>query len=290
MAALERGELDAMSGVPTRNVERIKKNPAYRIVERPSLRLIYLGLDCGRDASPGILEPAGRNPLKDPRVRRALALGIDNRLIVKAIMGGHAQPADQLQPEGVIGHDPAIRLDRPDYARAKTLLAEAGYPNGFKLRLDGPNDRYVNDKQILQAVAQELARIGVAVTVNAQPKARFFADERAGACSFFLIGWSNTNGDGMATFEHLLHTPDAAHNLGGRTPRRFYSNARSTPSSPRRPVSSTRSGARRWRARPAASPWTNCRTSRCTSRRTSTPSATGSSGPPAATRKSAGWT
>jgi peptide/nickel transport system substrate-binding protein len=226
MAALENGEVDLLVNVPTRNVERVRRNQDYAVVQRPSLRLIYLGLDCGRSPSPGIIQPADRNPLTDPRVRRAIALGIDNRLIVRTIMDGHAQPADQLIPEGDTGYDPSLVFPRPDYDRAKALLAEAGYPNGFKLRLDGPNDRYVNDDQIMQAVAQELARIGVAVTANAQPKARFFADERAGACSFFLIGWANTNGDGVGTFEHLLHTLDKEKNLGGANTSTNYSNPR----------------------------------------------------------------
>ena len=199
MAALQRGEIDILVNVPTRNVERLRTLPGYRVVERPSLRLIYLVMDTSREPSPGIIRPADRNPLRDPRVRRAIALGIDNALIVRAIMDGHAVPAHQLMPEGVTGHIPGFEFPRPDYNEAKRLLAEAGYPDGFALRLDGPNDRYVNDEQILQAVAQELARIGIEVTVNAQPKARFFNDERAGLMSFLLIGWSDTNGDGIAT-------------------------------------------------------------------------------------------
>jgi peptide/nickel transport system substrate-binding protein len=226
MAMLERGAIDVMVGVPPRGVAVAERDADYAVVEQPSLRLIYLGLDSGRDRSPGIVEPKDRNPLKDTRVRRALALGIDNRLIVKAIMDGHAVAADQLMPPGVTGYDPALRLDRPDYAKAKALLAEAGYPNGFAIRLDGPNDRYVNDARILSAVAQELARIGVRVSVNAQPKARFFSEERAGRCSFFLSGWSNTNGDGAPTFENLLHSPDPAENLGGANASTNYSNKR----------------------------------------------------------------
>ncbi|MEN6625961.1 MAG: ABC transporter substrate-binding protein [Candidatus Sumerlaeia bacterium] len=223
MMLLQRGDIDILVNVPPRYAKTVAEIPGCRIQSRPGLRLIYLGLDCGRDKSPGA--PASPpNPLRDRRVRRAIALGIDNALIVKTIMGGNAQPAGQLLPEGVTGHIPGFEFPRPDYAKARTLLAEAGYAGGFKLRLDGPNDRYVNDKQILQAVAIQLARIGIKVEVNALPKAQFFDIERAGRCSFFLSGWSNTNGDGAATFDHLLHTPNKEAGLGGANHSTNYSN------------------------------------------------------------------
>ena len=184
MAALERGNIDIMVHVPPRYANRIEAMPDHRLVRQPGMRLIYLGLDVGRDRSPGV--PASPpNPLKDRRVRRAMALAIDNRLIVEKIMAGHAVPADQLFPEPVTGYDPTIEPVGTHLERARGLLAEAGYPQGFRIRLDGPNDRYVNDEQILQAVAAQLGRVGIQVMVNAQPKARFFSEEEQGRCSFF---------------------------------------------------------------------------------------------------------
>jgi peptide/nickel transport system substrate-binding protein len=206
MASLARGEYDVMVNVPPRYEREAARAAGYRIVKRPSLRLIYLGLDCGREASPGA-PGSPPNPLRDPRVRRAMAAAIDNRLIVEKIMGGNATPAGQLFPEGVTGYDPALALGRPNRELARELLAEAGYPRGFSVRLDGPNDRYVNDTAIVQAVAGLLARVGIRVEVNATPKAVFFTQEEKAECSFFLMGWANTNGDGAATFDHLLHTP-----------------------------------------------------------------------------------
>lgn len=223
MASLSRGEYDLMVNVPPRYAKMAERIKGLRLVKKPSLRLIYLGLDCGRDKSPGV-PGSPPNPLKDLRVRQALAMAIDNRLIVAKIMGGNAVPADQLQPEGVTGYDPAIKLERPNYEKARKLLAEAGYPNGFQLRLDGTNDRYVNDSAILQAVANLLARIGVEVQVNALPKAIFFTQEERNECSFFLIGWANTNGDGAGTFDHLLHTltPGGAYGVANNSTQ--YSN------------------------------------------------------------------
>ena len=223
MAALQRGELDLMIDLPTAFVEQARAIPGVRVVQEPGLRLIYLGLDCGREQTPGYA--AGPNPLRDKRVREAIMLGIDNRAIVSTTMNGMAAPADQLVPEGMIGFDPAIQLTRPDYARAKALLAEAGFAQGFTIRLDGPNDRYVNDAKIMQSVAQELARIGITVEVNAQPKSRFFAEEAAGNCSFFLLGWTNANGDGIGTFDHLLRTFDAVRGYGASNRSTNYSNA-----------------------------------------------------------------
>ncbi len=222
MMALRRGEIDILVNVPPRQVESARAMAGYRVESQPGLRLIYLGLDVGREQTPGFA--AGRNPLLDPRVREAILLGIDNRLIARAIMGGNAEPADQLFPVGVIGHIPDFSVQRPNLERARALLAEAGWPEGFQLRLDGPNDRYVNDAQILQAVATQLARIGIRVQVNAQPKAQFFNLEKSGRCSFFLIGWSNTNGDGAYTFDHLLHTAVPERGLGDSNNSTNYSN------------------------------------------------------------------
>ncbi|MCE5230964.1 ABC transporter substrate-binding protein [bacterium] len=223
MMLLQRGDIDIVVNVPPRDLKTVESLASCRVERRPGLRLIYLGLDTGRDKSPGVPD-SPPNPLRDRRVRQAIALGIDNRLIIAKILGGNATPADQLQPEGVTGCITGFEFKRPDRERAKALLAEAGYPNGFRIRLDGPNDRYMNDEQIETAVANQLARIGIKVDVNALPKAQFFSLERAGKCSFFLSGWSNTNGDGAPTFEHLLHTINEAAGLGGANHSTNYSN------------------------------------------------------------------
>ena len=139
MAALERNEIDILVNIPPRMVEQAERMTGYRVVKRSSMRLIYLGLDTGRDASPGV-PGSPPNPLKDLRVRQAIAKAIDNRLIVEKIMAGNAAPADQLLPEGVVGYDPSIKLERPDREGAKRLLREAGYTKGFDVRLDGPNE------------------------------------------------------------------------------------------------------------------------------------------------------
>ena len=225
MVMLQRGDIDIMVNGPPTNVALAERQAGYRVLKSPSLRLIYLGLDSGREKTPGI-KASPPNPLADVRVRRAIMKSIDNRLIVKTIMGGNAEPADQLLPPGVTGYDASIELERPDYDGGRALLTEAGWPDGFTVALDGPNDRYVNDARIISAVAQELARIGITVEANAVPKSSFFAKDEQGGCSFFLIGWANTDGDGMGTFDHLLHTWDAEKGLGVGNTSTKYSNAR----------------------------------------------------------------
>jgi len=223
LTALHGGDIDLMINVPPAFVDYAARVGGYRILKRPGLRLIYLGLDVGRDKTPGVAA-SPPNPLKDLRVRRAIAAAVDNRLIVEKIMRGNAVPADQLFPPGVIGYDPSIELERPNLELAKKLLNEAGYPGGFTVCLDGTNDRYVNDAAILQAVASLLARAGIAVQVNAQPKASFFPLEERGGCSFFMLGWADTNGDGAGTFDHLLHTAAPGGGYGESNTSTQYSN------------------------------------------------------------------
>lgn len=224
IASFLNGNIDILVNVPVGDVDRVEATPGFTVLSQPSLRLIYLGLDCGRDESPGV-PGSPPNPLKDVRVRRAIYAAINEELIVEKVMNGHAEPAGQLFPPGVIGYDPSIERQPYDPELARRLLAEAGYPDGFKVRLDAPNDRYVNDEGIASAVAGQLARVDIEVEVQAIPKARFFPLEQAGNSSFFLIGWSNTNGDGTGTFDHLLHTMEPEKNLGGSNVSTAYSNA-----------------------------------------------------------------
>lgn len=223
VTAFLNGEIDILSHVPVQDIERVAAKDGYEVIRRPSLRLIYLGMDCGRDKSPRVPD-SPPNPLKDQRVRQAIMHAIDIDLIVDKIMHGHARAADQLFTEEIIGHVPGLTRPPHDIEEAKRLMAKAGYANGFRVQLDSPNDRYVNDAKIAAAVASQLARINIEVTVNAIPKSRFFPEEQTGKSSFFLLGWTNGNGDGIGTFDHLLHTPDDEKNLGHSNLSSLYSN------------------------------------------------------------------
>ena len=222
VAAILSGEVDIITKVPVRDVNRIKNNKKFNFFMKPGLRLIYLQMDQGREKTPYV---KGKNPFLDVRVRKAIYYGINEDLIVKYVMNGFAKAAGQYHPDVVFGYDPSIK--RPSYnpEKAKQLLKEAGYSNGFEVTLDAPNDRYVNDEQIAQAIASSLAKIGIKVKVNALPKATFFPKTDRLDTSFFLIGWASSDGDGSSFLDGIVHTyaPDKGY---GRYNRGRYSNAK----------------------------------------------------------------
>ncbi|MGB8842446.1 MAG: ABC transporter substrate-binding protein [Aliidongia sp.] len=192
VAALLSGEIDFIYTVPPQDVDRISQSAGLKIVQKPELRTVFLGFDQARDE---LLESSvkGKNPFKDIRVREAFYRAIDINAIKTKVMRGFSQPSALMIGPGVNGFDPALN-DRPAYdpAKSKQLLAEAGYPNGFETGLDCPNDRYVNDEAICQAVVAMLARIGVKVDLLAQTRLKYFAKINPPAynTSFYMLGWT----------------------------------------------------------------------------------------------------
>ena len=214
VAAILSGIVDLIDRVPTMDTRRIHRHPELQFFSRPGLRLIYLQMDQHRADSPYIKTVNGKNPFLDKRVRQAFYYGINETAIARYIMGGYALPAAQLSPEAVFGSDPS--LTRPAYnpQKAKQLLREAGYPNGFTLRIDTPNNRYVNDAKIAEAVAVSLAKIGISVAVNAMPKSRFFGKISRLDTSFFLVGWEDMDGDAGSMMSACIHTYNAQRGYG----------------------------------------------------------------------------
>ena len=213
-AAILSGEVDIINRVPVVDVNRIKNNAKLNTFVKPGLRLIYLLMDQFREKSPYIKSPTGKNPFLDVRVRRALYYGINEDAIIKYIMKGFAAPAAQFHPDVVVGYDPTIKRVKYNPVKAKKLLAEAGYPNGFSVVLDAPNNRYINDAQIAQAVASSMAKIGIKVKVNATPKSSFFPRTAKQDTSFFLIGWASSDGDGSSMLDGVVHSKDDAKGYG----------------------------------------------------------------------------
>lgn len=207
VASMLSGAVQLINRVPVRDVERIKSNGNLQFFMRPGLRLIYLQFDHAREKSPYI-EGVEKNPFQDVRVRKAFYYGINEDAIVEHIMGGFAVPASQYYPKAVNGHDDTVKRAPHDPEKAKALLKEAGYENGFTVTMDTPNDRYINDEKIAQAVASSLAKIGITVKVNAIPKASFFPKANNADSSFNLIGWACTDGDGSAFLDANVHTYD----------------------------------------------------------------------------------
>ncbi|WP_137127881.1 ABC transporter substrate-binding protein [Roseomonas sp. HF4] len=218
-AALLAGDVDFIDQVPTTDIERLRHDQRVRLTEIDSLRFIYFAMDHMRDGpSPFITDndgrPLPRNPLKDIRVRQALTLAIDRHAIVARVMEGVASPTTQLMPEGAFGYVPDLVAPRADPERARALLAEAGYPNGFRITLHGPNDRYPNDARIAQAVGQMWTRVGVRTQVDVAPFASFVARASRQEYSAFLVSWGSSTGEPSSGLRSVIASYDRARGTG----------------------------------------------------------------------------
>jgi peptide/nickel transport system substrate-binding protein len=220
VAALLSGEIDMIYAVPPQDNERLGHTPGVKLITGPELRTIFLGLDQSRDELLSS-DVKGRNPLRDVRVREAFVLAIDEQAIAARVMRGQARPSWEMWGPGINGFNPALD-HRPaaDPARARALMAEAGYPDGFTITLDCPNDRYVNDEAICTAIVPMLARIGVKVTLNARTKAKYFSEigPPAYRTDFYLLGWTPTTYDAHNALYNLViarKLPRGEINYGG---------------------------------------------------------------------------
>jgi peptide/nickel transport system substrate-binding protein len=220
VAALLSGDLDMIYTVPPQDIARISATPHMKIWQTPELRTIFLGMDQSR---PELLESniKGKNPFKDKRVRQAFYQAIDESAIAARIMNNYAHPTALMVGPGVNGYDPALDKRFPyDPDAARKLLAEAGYPNGFAVGFDCPNDRYVDDEAICQAVVAMLAKVGVKVDLLAQTRAKYFAKINAPRyeTSFYMLGWTPGTYDALNAFQALIETrqgKDGVFNTGG---------------------------------------------------------------------------
>jgi peptide/nickel transport system substrate-binding protein len=223
VAALLSGDVDMIENVPIQDLERIKANASYKVVQGLSARVIYLHFDYVDDAPPGV-DAGGKNPFRDKRVREAISKAIDRDAIVARIMGGVAVAAGELLPNMMFGANKDMKAPKADVDGAKKLLAEAGYPNGFTLVLGTPNDRYINDAQIAQAVAQMLTRVGIKVSIDAHTASQFFAKRTRREFGFWLAGWISDTGEMSAQIKPLAATPNKDKGWGTTNPG-GYSNA-----------------------------------------------------------------
>ncbi|CAO3382060.1 ABC transporter, substrate-binding protein (cluster 5, nickel/peptides/opines) [Azospirillum argentinense] len=205
VAALLAGDVDMIESPPVQDIERLKSAPNVSLAQAQSNRVIYLALGV-QDTPPTITGTDGKNPLKDPKVRKALSLAVDRDAIVKRIMMGVAEPANQYLPAGFYGNNPEVTV-ATDANKAKQLLAEAGYPKGFQLTLGTPNDRYINDDKVAQAVAQMFTRIGVQTQVDATTANVFFSKRNKQEYSVFLAGWGADSGEMSSPLKALIATP-----------------------------------------------------------------------------------
>jgi peptide/nickel transport system substrate-binding protein len=224
-AALLAGDVDLINYVPSTDIAKLKADPKFKLWQVVGNRVMYVVPDVDRDNSPFVTDaegkPLGKNPLKDVRVRHAISKAINRDALVSQVMEGVAMPADQFLPAGFFGHTDKLKPEPYDLEGAKRLLAEAGYPQGFGLTIHGPNDRYLNDAKIEEAVAQMLTRAGIKTKVEAIPKAVFFGRAAKLEFSFMFIGSAPATNEAADDMTYLLATYNKEKGMGAGNRGRF---------------------------------------------------------------------
>ncbi len=218
VSALISGDVDIVTDLPTQDVARLRQDAKLKVVDGHEVRTIFIGMDQHNDEL-AYSNVKGKNPFKDVRVRRALNMAVDAEAIKRTTMRGLSIPAGVLVAPGVHGHSndidtrPAVNAEG-----ARKLLAEAGYPDGFEFTLDCPNNRYVNDEEICQALVGMWARAGIKARLNAMPFATFIPKIQKHDSSAYMLGWGVATFDALYTLQSLVRTKttgaDGNFNLG----------------------------------------------------------------------------
>lgn len=206
VSALLAGDVDLVTDLPVQDVDRLRKEPKLKILDGHEVRTIFIGMD---QHNPELKYSSvkGKNPFKDVRVRKALNMAVDREAIKRVVMRGLSIPAAIMVAPGVHGHSKDIDIVmKPDPAGAKKLLAEAGYPDGFEFSLDCPNNRYVNDEKICQALVGMWAKAGLKVRLNSIPFANFIPKILNFDSSAYLLGWGVATFDAQYTLQSLVRT------------------------------------------------------------------------------------
>jgi peptide/nickel transport system substrate-binding protein len=234
MAALLAGDVDVVENIPTADMARLRADPTISVSSAVSTRMMYLHLDRHRDVSPHITAKDGKpipNPLHDLKVRQALSTAINRQAIVDRLMEKEAVVAAQFLTDRYPGASTKLKPQAYDPNRARELLAAAGYPNGFKMTLHGPNGRYPNDAKVLEAMAQMFVRVGIEVQVEAMAPAIFFSRASNGGpggvpeFSLIFAGGGSSTAEPSSALIALLLTNDRARGLGAAN-RGRYSNSK----------------------------------------------------------------
>jgi len=221
LAALISNEIDFVLDPPPQDIPRLKSDKSLKVVEGMENRTIFFGMDQYRDELK-YSNVKGKNPFKDKRVREAMVISLDRDAITRQVLRGLGVPTAVMFAPQVDGYPKD--LDKPqkgaDAARAKKLLAEAGYPNGFEVTLDCPNNRYIADEKICVAAAAMWAKIGMTVKVNAMPRAVWGPKTQNRDTSMYMLGWGVPTFDSQYAIQSLLRTyidktADGDYNLGG---------------------------------------------------------------------------
>jgi peptide/nickel transport system substrate-binding protein len=204
VAALLSGEVDFVLDPPLQDLKRIEGADGLGVTTVAQIRSIFFGMDQGVEEL-RTSDVKGKNPFADPKVRMAVNHALDKEAIKRVVMEDLSFPTGIITPPGVLGNTP--ELDTPysfDPEMSKALLAEAGYPDGFTVQLDCPNDRYNNDEKICQAAVAMLAKVGITVNLEAIPKAQHFPKIQNRTTDFYMLGWGVPTLDSHYVFTYLI--------------------------------------------------------------------------------------
>ena len=205
VAAMLSGEVNFLQDMPVQDLERVNNADGLVVKQAPQNRVIFFGMNQGADDIEAD-NVSGDNPLADVRVRKAMSMAINRDAIQKVVMRGQSQPAGMIAPPFVNGWTEAMDAESStDIESAKSLMKEAGYGGGFSIRLDCPNDRYINDEAICQAAVGMLGQIGITVNLDAKPKAQHFPLITDGKTDFYMLGWGVPTYDSEYIFNFLVH-------------------------------------------------------------------------------------
>lgn len=209
VAAMLSGEVDFLQDMPVQDLDRVSNADGLTVKKAPQNRVIFFGMNMGADDIEAD-NVEGKNPLADVRVRKAMSMAINRDAIQQVVMRGQSIPAGMIAPPFVNGWTAEMDAESStDIEGAKALMAEAGYGDGFSIRLDCPNDRYINDEAICQAAVGMLGQIGVTVNLDAKPKAQHFPLITDGKTDFYMLGWGVPTYDSEYIFNFLVHTREA---------------------------------------------------------------------------------
>jgi len=217
-AALLSGDVDVIDKVSVSDLARLKQSPNVKVFPYNGLRVLLLQPSFHQGASQYITDNGGKplekNPLLDVRVRQALSLAINRKALVDRILQGAATEANQWMPTDTFGYNPDIKNIPNDVSQAKKLLADAGFPQGFKLTIHVPNDRYPQAPETAQAVAQFWTRIGVKTQVEVVPWVSYSARANKNEFAVNMLAWGNGTGEASYALVNVLATVDAKKGLG----------------------------------------------------------------------------
>lgn len=224
VASLQAGEVDFIDAVPPNDLDRLRQMADVTVIAAPSARMVYMGVDQLEDTTVQI-DPSVGNPFRDQRVRQALSLAINREAIIDRIQFNSGAPANQFAPEGIFGHNPDIPAPEYDLERARELLEEAGFGDGWAMTIHGPAGRYVNDTDVLLAVGQMWSQLGLEIDVENVPANVYFGQATAREFSAFMVAFGITTGESSLALRNVLGTFDEERGWGSNNRFRYSSEA-----------------------------------------------------------------